>query len=232
MTPSAKPAKSDRGGSDRPATTRAHATARAHPVARVAATAAAAALLFSGCDAREAVGDIADEFGNARQVSEEPDTSASAAADPADADAAPSVSPSASPSPEVLPSFDASSVVGDFAPGFPKGVVSVPDGAELLATSAAPVADSKPATVQVTLNLSAKRSPAKLLGQVGAILTRNGFERLEAPAESGMSEQAAFTRTTTVKDATVNESLLVGVLKDGDRSLLTLSGTVAAGKGT
>ncbi|WP_460707155.1 hypothetical protein [Myceligenerans halotolerans] len=201
-----------------------------HAVARAAAVAAAGALLLSGCDARETASDIAGEFGNARQVSEEPDPAASAAADPAATDA-PSASPGASPAPQALPSFDARSVVGDFAPGFPKGVVSVPDGGELLATSAAPVPDSSPATVQVTLNLSAKTSPAKLLQRVGSILGKNGFERLEAPAESGMSEQAAFTRTTTVKKKKVNESLLVGVLKDGDRSLLTLSGTVAAGQG-
>ncbi|RPF20853.1 hypothetical protein EDD34_1460 [Myceligenerans xiligouense] len=192
--------------------------------------AAAGALLLSGCDAGGAVNDLAEEFGNARQVSEEPDTTAGAP-DPASADGDTSASPSASPAPEVLPSFDARSVVGDLAPGFPKGVVSVPEGAKLLASSAATVPDTKPATVQVTLNLSAKRPPAKLLEQVSSVLAKNGFEKLEAPAESGMSEQAAFTRTTTVKQATVNESLLVGVLKDGDRALLTLSGTVAAKPG-
>lgn len=198
--------------------------------ARAATTTAVAALLLSGCDMNEALGDFTDEFGNARQVTEEPDTAVSAPADPAAA-GDPSASPSPSPTPEALPSFDAQSVVGEFAPGFPKGVISLPDGAKILASSATPVPDAKPATVQVTLNLSAKRPPAKLLEQVGSALAKNGFEKLDAPAESGMSEQAAFTRTTTVKEATVNESLLVGVLKDGDRSLLTLSGTVAARAG-
>lgn len=192
----------------------------------MAAGAAATSLLLSGCDALEGVNDLAEEFGNARQVSEEPETPVAGA--PSDDVPA---SPSASATPSQLPSFDAMSTVGDFAPGFPADVVSVPDGAKLLASSAAPVPGSKPAAVQVTLNLSAERAPAKLLDQVTSVLTKNGFEVLEAPARSGMSDQAAFTRTTTVKKESVNESLLVGVLKDGDRALLTLSGTVAAGKG-
>ncbi|MBL0886570.1 hypothetical protein [Myceligenerans indicum] len=189
----------------------------------------AASLLLTGCEARETLSDIAGEFGNARQV-DEPESTPVAAPDPSAA-GDPSASPSTPPTPEVLPSFDARSAVGDFAPGFPKNVVSVPDGAKLLATSAAPVAGSKPETVQVTLNLSAKQSPEKLLAQITSILAENGFEALDAPAKSGLTAQSAFTRKTKVKKTTVNESLLVGVLKDGDRSLLTLSGTVATGEG-
>jgi hypothetical protein len=192
----------------------------------VAVTGAAAALLLSGCDLREAASDFAGEFGNARQVGEEPGGPATAPEAPDD----PSASPVPSPTPEVLPSFDAGSAVGDYAPGFPEDVVSVPEGAQLLATSVTPVEGSKPATVQVTMNVSGKKAPAKLLDQVASSLAGNGFERLEAPAKSGMSAQAAFTRTTTVKETAVNESLLVGVLRDGDRSLLSLSGTVVAGK--
>lgn len=200
-----------------------------HVVARVALTAAAVGVLLSGCDAREAVSDIAEEFGNARQVGEEPESITAAPADDApSAASSPGRSQDPSPAPSALPSFDATSVVGDFAPGFPRNIVSVPDGARLLATSAAPVPDSDPATVQVTMNLAAETSPEKLLKQVASALTKNGFDQMDAPAESGLSDQAVFTRSTTVKDATVNESLLVGVLKDGDRSLLTLSGALAA----
>ncbi|WP_460754235.1 hypothetical protein [Myceligenerans cantabricum] len=204
-----------------------------HVAVRATVTLAAAGLLLSGCDAREAASDIADEFGNARQVSEKPDATATASADPATGLAEeddPSASPGSPAAPETLPTFDTGTVVGGYAPDFPQGLLPTPKDAELLATSAALVPDTRPATVQVTLNLSSKRLPPKLMEQVRAALAKKGFEALEAPAESGMAEQAAFTRTTTVKESTVDESLLVGVLRDGDRSLLTLSGTVARPK--
>lgn len=209
-----------------PSFLRAPRARRATTAAGVALTAAAAALLLTGCDPAATVEDVAEEFGNARQV-EEPSAPAAAGAT---ADAGTSSSPIPTPSPEVLPSFDAATVVGDYAPGFPSGLLPVPGGAELLATSAEPVQGSEPATVQITLNLSSKKPPETVMAQVAGALGEKGFESLEAPAKSGMSEQAAFTRTTTVKGAEVDESLLVGVLKDGKRSLLTLSGTVLAAK--
>ncbi|WP_344103402.1 hypothetical protein [Myceligenerans crystallogenes] len=198
--------------------------------AGVVVLATATALLLTACDPLATAEDIGEEFGNARQVEETATGAATAAAPGTTPGAGGSASPSPSPSPEVLPSFDAATVVGDYAPGFPSGLLPMPEGAQLLATSAEPVKGSKPATVQVTLNLSSKKAPGTVMEQVAGLLGKKGFEALDAPAESGMSEQAAFTRTTTVKGAEVAESLLVGVLKDGKRSLLTLSGTVAAVK--
>lgn len=194
---------------------------RGAPAVRIAATAAAAAFLLTGCDIAQ---DVADEFGNARQVSEEPQ----AAGPGDDAVAGQGASGSPTPSPDPLPSFADSTVVGDYAPGFPPDLLPMPKGAQLLATSARPVEGSEPATVQVTLNLSAKQKPGKLMEQIAGTLAKRGFESVEAPEKNGMDKQLAFTRTTTVKENKVNESLLVGILRDDDRSLLTLSGTVAA----
>lgn len=190
-------------------------------VVRTAVAAAAVALLLSGCDIGETTRGLADEFGNARQVEADDLATAGTLAGGA-ASGAPSSTPSA------LPSYASGSSVGEYAPGFPSGLLRTPQGARLLATSAEPVEGSKPRTVQITLNMSSENPPGRLMDQVAWLLGDQGFDALEAPAESGMDEQAAFTRTTTVQGAEVDESLLVGVLKDGRKSLLTLSGTVAA----
>lgn len=202
---------------------------RGAAVVQLAATATATALLLSGCDISGAARDVAAEFGNARQVSEEPSVAVPEGEGAGEGDELASASPS--PSPDPLPSYAETTVVGDYAPGFPPDLLPTPKGTELLATSAEPVEGSKPPTVQVTLNLSAEKGPGKLMGQVAGILKKNGFEPVDAPEKNGMNEQLAFTRTTTVADADVAESLLVGVLKADKRSLLTLSGTVAAAGG-
>lgn len=139
--------------------------------------------------------------------------------------------------PTELPTFDPSSAVGTYAEGFPAGLFPLPKGATLLASSAQPLAppksskgkDSKAKGVpmtQVTLNLASSLPAKQVVEQAKRILVGQGFEQIEAPESSGMTEQTAFLRVTSGKTGEIQESLVVGVLDDGDRRLASISGTV------
>jgi hypothetical protein len=149
--------------------------------------------------------------------------------------------------PTALPTFDPSSAVGTYAEGFPADLFPLPKGATLLASSAQPLAppkdtkgkdsngkDSKgkdakakgvPMT-QVTLNLASSLPAKQVVEQAKRILVGQGFEQVAAPESSGMTEQTAFLRVTSGKTGEIQESLVVGVLDDGDRRLASISGTV------
>ncbi|GAA4703518.1 hypothetical protein APR04_000531 [Promicromonospora umidemergens] len=134
--------------------------------------------------------------------------------------------------PAELPTFDPSSAVGTYAEGFPPDLFPMPEDALLLASSASPAPasqDSKakntPMT-QVTLNLSSSLPTKKLVAQVEGILVDQDFEQIEAPDSSGLTAQTAFLRVSRTKAGEVQESLVVGVLDDGERRLASISGTV------
>ncbi|MFI2365284.1 hypothetical protein [Promicromonospora sp. NPDC019610] len=137
--------------------------------------------------------------------------------------------------PTELPTFDPSSAVATYAQGFPPELFPMPKDATLLASSAQPVpaaAGSKgsktksvPMT-QVTLNLSSSRPTDQVIKQAEKILTAQGFRRIDAPEASGLTAQTAFLRITQEKSGEVQESLVVGVLDDGERRLGSISGTV------
>jgi hypothetical protein len=134
--------------------------------------------------------------------------------------------------PAELPTFDPSSAVGTYAEGFPPDLFPMPKGALLLASSASPAptpqgskAKSTPMT-QVTLNLSSSLPAKKVVAQVKEILVGQGFEQIEAPDSSGLTAQTAFLRVSKTKAGEVQESLIVGVLDDGERRLASISGTV------
>jgi hypothetical protein len=138
----------------------------------------------------------------------------------------------ASGGPTELPTFDPSSAVGTYAQGFPADLFPLPEGAHLLASSARPVpapkgskAQDAPMT-QVTLNLTSSLPAKKVVAQARTILLGQGFKQISAPESSGLTEQTAFLRISRVKGREVQESLVVGVLDDGDRRLASISGTV------
>lgn len=149
--------------------------------------------------------------------------------------ASPGPSGAATGGPTDLPTFDPSSAVATYAQGFPPELFPMPDDATLLASSAQPVpaaAGSKgsktkgvPMT-QVTLNLSSSRPTDQVIKQAEKILTAQGFRRIDAPDASGLTAQTAFLRITKEKSGEVQESLVVGVLDDGERRLGSISGTV------
>lgn len=156
----------------------------------------------------------------------EPETSATTA------QGTPEASAAASGGPTELPTFDPSSAVGTYAEGFPPDLFPLPKGATLLASSAQPAptprgskARNAPMT-QVTLNLSSSLPAPKVVEQARRILTARGFEQIEAPESSGLTAQTAFLRVSSTQSGEVQESLVVGVLDDGDRRLASISGTV------
>jgi hypothetical protein len=135
--------------------------------------------------------------------------------------------------PTELPTFDPSSAVATYAQGFPADLFPMPEDATLLASSAQPAPASEGAKkakavamTQVTLNLSSSRKTDQVIKQAKQILTAQGFKQISAPDASGLTAQTAFLRITKGKSGEVQESLVVGVLDDGERRLCSISGTV------
>lgn len=134
--------------------------------------------------------------------------------------------------PAELPTFDPATAVATYAEGFPPDLFPMPEGALLLASSARPApapkgskAKSAPMT-QVTLNLASSLPTKKVVEQAEKILTDQGFKQVDAPDSSGLTAQTAFLRVSKTKAGEVQESLVVGVLDDGERRLASISGTV------
>jgi hypothetical protein len=139
--------------------------------------------------------------------------------------------PSGQPSPplpvESLPAYDPGSRVGGYAEGFPRALLEAPPEATVVASSAVPGDDG---LVQVSLNLSFPASAKKVLAQVGRPLEAHGFVKTTPHAMTGLTAQTAWTRRTTGTSGSQVETLLVGVLDDGDRRLVSISGSVRAPK--
>ncbi|WP_369374230.1 hypothetical protein AB1046_08375 [Promicromonospora sp. Populi] len=135
----------------------------------------------------------------------------------------------ASGGPTELPTFDPSSAVATYADGFPADLFPMPEGATLLASSAQAIPateDGGTPMTQVTLNLSSRLSANEVVDQVEEILVDQGFRQIEAPDASGLAAQTAFLRLSDSEAGEVQESLVIGVLDDGDRRLASISGTV------
>ena len=88
---------------------------------------------------------------------------------------------------------DAHSAVGELVPEFPTALIPVPDGAEVLLSSAAPV-DGTDLT-EVSLNVRTSQDTSGLLEAVRAPLVAAGFvENAPPAAEPGLAAQATFSR--------------------------------------
>ncbi|MEL7974724.1 hypothetical protein AAG589_02580 [Isoptericola sp. F-RaC21] len=129
-----------------------------------------------------------------------------------------------------LPTFDPDTTVGGYAAGFPKKLLGAPEDATVLASSATP---GEGALTDVTLNLSTSRSTQEVIDQLAKRLRKAGFDESDASSFSGLTAQTTFGRESTPKgkkDADpVVESVTLGVLDDGERRLVTVSGSVVAG---
>ena len=113
------------------------------------------------------------------------------------------------------------STVGELAAGFPAALVPVPDGAEVLVSSAEPV-DGTDLT-EISLNLRTGQDAAGLLAAVRAPLVAAGFAEGTPPApEPGLAAQSTFSRGDG------SELLVVGILDRDDERTLTLGGRVRA----
>ena len=153
----------------------------------------------------------------------------------ASAESTPEARAAVSGGPAELPTFDPSSAVATYAEGFPADLFPMPEGATLLASSASPApvpedskgSKTKPVPMtQVTLNLASGLSTEKVVAQARQILVGQGFKQIAAPESSGLTAQTAFRRVSRTKAGELQESLVVGVLDDGERRLASISGTV------
>ncbi|WP_343048144.1 hypothetical protein [Cellulomonas humilata] len=127
------------------------------------------------------------------------------------------------PTESLLPdaTTSANSAVGEVVDGFPAALVPVPAGAEVLLSSAEPVAGTD--LTQVSLNLLTDQDAAGLLDAVRAPLVAAGFTESTPPApEPGLAAQSTFTRGDG------SELLVVGILDRDDERTLTLGGRVRA----
>lgn len=117
---------------------------------------------------------------------------------------------------------DTHSSVGRLADGFPVDVVPVPDGAEVLVSSAAPAGGTD--LWDVSLNLRTAQDAAGLVDVYRQHLVAAGFvETAPEHAEPGLAAQATFSRSDGA------EILVIGVLdRDGVRTM-TLGGRVHVG---
>ncbi|GAB2474078.1 hypothetical protein [Xylanimonas ulmi] len=136
----------------------------------------------------------------------------------------PSQQPTAPAAVTALPTFDASSTVGDYADGFPRSLVEAPEGATVIASSAQPLDGG---LTRISLNLSTPASSDDVLAQLGGPLAAAGFAPTQPQALSGLTAQTAWTRRSERPEGPLIETLLIGVLDDGDSRLVSVSGTVA-----
>ncbi len=130
--------------------------------------------------------------------------------------------PLAADSPAALPTFDPATTVRGYAPDFPKDLLGAPDDATVLASSAIP---GEGRLTEVTLNLATPRSTQQVIDQIAERLEDAGFEESDATTFSGLTAQTTFTRKKEHKKPVV-ETVLLGVLDEGERRLVTVSGSV------
>lgn len=138
---------------------------------------------------------------------------------PADLAGSPSAAPSPSASEQLLLDRPATgTAAGRLVDGFPTALVPVPEGAEILVSSAQPAPDG---TVTISLNLRTGQDTAGLLDAVRAPLLAAGFtETPPAQPDASLAAQASFSRSGG------GEFVLVGVLDRDDMRTMTLGGKV------
>jgi hypothetical protein len=133
--------------------------------------------------------------------------------------ATPVLGSSPEPTEPLLASDDADSRVGELAPDFPSSLVPVPDGAEILVSSAQATDDG---LLEISLNLRSTLDTAALLEAVRAPLLAAGFTESAAGTTEGLAAQTTFSRSEG------KELLVAGIRDDGTTRTLTIGGRVVA----
>jgi hypothetical protein len=131
--------------------------------------------------------------------------------------------PTPAPSETLLTeSPDTHSAVGQLVTGFPVTLIPVPDGAQVLVSSAEPAAET--GLVAVSLNLQTGQDAAGLVDFYRQHLLAAGFvETAPGNAEPALAAQTTFTRSDGA------EILVIGVLDRQGIRTLTLGGRVRTG---
>lgn len=111
------------------------------------------------------------------------------------------------------------SAAGALVPGFPVDLIPVPDGAEILVSSAVPVGNN--GVQEVSLNLRTPATAAALMGVYRAALLAAGFlEAAPTGIQAGLAEESTFTRSSG------DEILVVGILDQNGARTVTIGGRV------
>lgn len=147
----------------------------------------------------------------------------------ADPDPTPSGSPvrsapaSPEPTPEPVPTPDEHSAVGDLAEGFPADLLPVPDDAEILVSTYAPLGEPGAGQpYEVSLNLTTSLPVADAVALYRASLTAAGFTETVDTPTGGLAAESTFSRSSGA------ELVTVGVLDRDDVRTVTVGGTVRA----
>jgi hypothetical protein len=129
-------------------------------------------------------------------------------------------SPSETLLPTAAPPY---SSAGALVAGFPAGLLPVPDGAEILVSSAVPIGAN--GVEDISLNLHSPATAAALMGIYRAALLAAGFQEV-APAavQAGLAEESTFTRSSG------DEILVVGILDQNAVRTVTIGGRVRVPK--
>lgn len=111
------------------------------------------------------------------------------------------------------------SSAGALVTGFPADLLPVPDGAEILVSSAVPIGAN--GVKEVSLNLRSAATATALMGIYRATLLAAGFQEV-APAavQAGLAEESTFTRSSG------DEILVVGILDQNNFRTVTIGGRV------
>ncbi|MBU4214487.1 MAG: hypothetical protein L6367_07065 [Cellulomonas sp.] len=123
------------------------------------------------------------------------------------------------PTEPLLASDDADSRVGELAPGFPTALVPVPDGAQILVSSAQA---SDGGLLEISLNLRSTLDTAALLEAIRTPLLAAGFTESSGQTTEGLAAQTTFSR------ADGKELLVAGIRDEGATRTLTIGGRVMA----
>jgi len=196
--------------------------ARAGAVAAVALAAALAGTL-AACEA-----DVTDARGAAAQPATQDGTGTGGTADTTGGDGSAADAGGDERSDEgaapgtPLPEYDVSSAVGDLADGFPSDLVSIPPGAQVLASSARASDDGS--LVVITLNLRSDEPVDALTAYYTDVLGAQGFGVSPSSVPSALTSLTTFVRAA---DGAPTESVAVGVFDDESERLVTISGQVA-----
>ena len=111
------------------------------------------------------------------------------------------------------------SAAGALVPGFPVDLIPVPDGAEILVSSAVPVGNN--GVQEVSLNLRSPATAAALMGVYRAALLAAGFLEVALTGiQAGLAEESTFTRSSG------DEILVVGILDQNSARTVTIGGRV------
>ena len=111
------------------------------------------------------------------------------------------------------------SAAGALVPGFPVDLIPVPDGAEILVSSAVPAGNN--GVQEVSLNLRTPATAAALMGVYRASLLAAGFLEVALTGiQARLAEESTFTRSSG------DEILVVGVLNQNSARTVTIGGRV------